>query len=178
MSSSKTFANLVKLPLLAVLGALLPSLSQAENYDPNYYECPEYSGEGYYESEYGDAQPGCLSPSEKKAVTNSVTNAIRDVARPNLNQFIQPPRTSALPRWSQTSSAPRMLKSPGACTPKPNSLDCAGEGQNAGGANVSDRVRGGVIGEVGRGRAVTSGQGDATRQETCTPEPGKLTCAP
>lgn len=73
----------------------------------------------------------------------------------------------------------RVLRTPGACTPKTNSLDCVQDSSQAGeGANVSGRVRGGVIGEVGTGRAATEGKGGAQRKEACTPKPGELSCTP
>ncbi|MBC7699233.1 hypothetical protein [Aquabacterium sp.] len=71
----------------------------------------------------------------------------------------------------------RVLRLPGKCTPKTNSLDCVAEaGQAPTGANVSSRVRNGVIGEVGAGRAATEGGGTVKRKDTCTPAPGKLSC--
>ena len=71
----------------------------------------------------------------------------------------------------------RVLRLPGKCTPKTNSLDCVNEaGQAPTGANVSSRVRNSVIGEVGAGRAATEGAGTVKRKDTCTPQPGKLTC--
>ncbi|WP_374590468.1 hypothetical protein [Aquabacterium sp.] len=71
----------------------------------------------------------------------------------------------------------RVLTVPGKCTPKAHSLDCASEtAQDSGGADVSGRVRKGVIGEVGAGKATTEGAGKAQGSKTCTPAPGKLTC--
>lgn len=70
----------------------------------------------------------------------------------------------------------RLLPLPGQCTPKTNSLDCVTDSAQSGGANVSGRVRTGVIGEVGAGRGATEGAGKAQGQKTCTPAPGKLTC--
>lgn len=75
------------------------------------------------------------------------------------------------------SEGSRVLRLPGKCTPKTNSLDCVAEaGQAPTGANVSSRVRNSVIGEVGAGRAATEGGGTVKREATCTPAPGKLTC--
>jgi hypothetical protein len=75
------------------------------------------------------------------------------------------------------SEGSRVLRLPGKCTPKTNSLDCVAEaGQAPTGANVSSRVRNSVIGEVGAGRAATEGGGTVKRKDTCTPAPGKLTC--
>lgn len=75
------------------------------------------------------------------------------------------------------SEGSRVLRLPGKCTPKTNSLDCVAEaGQAPTGANVSSRVRNSVIGEVGAGRAATEGSGTVKRKDTCTPVPGKLTC--
>ncbi|CAH0355602.1 hypothetical protein [Aquabacterium sp. CECT 9606] len=75
------------------------------------------------------------------------------------------------------SEGSRVLRLPGKCTPKTNSLDCVAEaGQAPTGANVSSRVRNSVIGEVGAGRAATEGSGTVKRKEACTPAPGKLTC--
>lgn len=71
----------------------------------------------------------------------------------------------------------RMLKLPGKCTPKTGSLDCVAEaGQASTGANVSNKVRNNVIGEVGAGKAATEGSGSVKRKEACVPLPGKLTC--
>jgi hypothetical protein len=71
----------------------------------------------------------------------------------------------------------RVLTVPGKCTPKAHSLDCVSEtAQSSGGADVSGRVRKGVIGEVGAGKATTEGAGKAQGSKTCTPAPGKLTC--
>lgn len=72
----------------------------------------------------------------------------------------------------------RVLRVPGKCDPKTNSLDCVTDSNAAqsGGANVSNRVRNSVIGEVGSGRSATEGSGKTKGQETCTPAPGKLTC--
>lgn len=76
-----------------------------------------------------------------------------------------------------TAEGSRVLAAPGKCAPKTNSLDCVAEdGQAPKGANVSDRVRNSVIGEVGAGRAATEGGGKAKEQTTCTPVDGKLTC--
>jgi len=73
----------------------------------------------------------------------------------------------------------RVLSLPGQCTPKTNQLDCVEQTRNgAGGADVSGRVRKGVIGEVGVGRAATEGAGSVQGSSTCTPAPGKLTCEP
>jgi len=73
----------------------------------------------------------------------------------------------------------RVLSLPGQCTPKTNQLDCVEQTRNgAGGADVSGRVRKGVIGEVGAGRAATEGAGSVRGSTTCTPAPGKLTCEP
>ena len=75
------------------------------------------------------------------------------------------------------SEGSRVLRLPGKCSPKTNSLDCVAEaGQAPTGANVSSRVRNSVIGEVGAGRAATEGSGTVKRQDACTPAPGKLTC--
>ena len=75
------------------------------------------------------------------------------------------------------SEGSRVLRLPGKCTPKTNSLDCVAEaGQASTGANVSSRVRNSVIGEVGAGRAATEGSGTVKRKDACTPAPGKLTC--
>ncbi|MDO9002587.1 MAG: hypothetical protein Q7V20_03905 [Aquabacterium sp.] len=75
------------------------------------------------------------------------------------------------------SEGSRVLRLPGKCTPKTNSLDCVAEaGQAPTGANVSSRVRNSVIGEVGAGRAATEGSGTVKRKDACTPAPGKLTC--
>lgn len=77
------------------------------------------------------------------------------------------------------SEGARVLQAPGACTPKTNSLDCVQDSSQAGdGANVSGKVRSGVIGEVGTGRSTTEGKGDVQRQDTCTPKPGELSCKP
>lgn len=71
----------------------------------------------------------------------------------------------------------RVLKVPGACTPKTNSLDCVADaGPSAQGANVSSRVRNSVIGEVGAGRGATEGGGNLKREGPCTPLPGQLSC--
>ncbi|RZL08435.1 MAG: hypothetical protein EOP40_13125 [Rubrivivax sp.] len=71
----------------------------------------------------------------------------------------------------------RVLKVPGACTPKTNSLDCVADaGPSAQGANVSSRVRNSVIGEVGAGRGATEGGGNLKREGACTPLPGQLSC--
>lgn len=71
----------------------------------------------------------------------------------------------------------RVLKVPGACTPKTNSLDCVADASTAAqGANVSTRVRNSVIGEVGAGRGATEGAGGAKRDTACTPVAGQLTC--
>jgi hypothetical protein len=71
----------------------------------------------------------------------------------------------------------RVLRLPGKCSPKTNSLDCVAEaGQAPHGANVSSRVRNSVIGEVGAGRSATEGSGTVKRKEACTPQAGKLTC--
>jgi hypothetical protein len=73
----------------------------------------------------------------------------------------------------------RVLSLPGQCTPKTNQLDCVEQTRTgAGGADVSGRVRKGVIGEVGVGRAATEGAGSVQGSSTCTPAPGKLTCEP
>lgn len=75
------------------------------------------------------------------------------------------------------SEGSRVLRLPGKCSPKTNSLDCVAEaGQAPTGANVSSRVRNSVIGEVGAGRAATEGSGTVKRKEACTPQAGKLTC--
>jgi len=73
----------------------------------------------------------------------------------------------------------RVLSLPSQCTPKTNQLDCVEQTRNgAGGADVSGRVRKGVIGEVGAGRAATEGAGSVQGSTTCTPAPGKLSCEP
>lgn len=75
------------------------------------------------------------------------------------------------------SEGSRVLRLPGKCSPKTNSLDCVAEaGQAPTGANVSSRVRNSVIGEVGAGRAATEGSGNVKRKEACNPQAGKLTC--
>ena len=77
------------------------------------------------------------------------------------------------------ADAPRVLNPPSQCVPRPNRLDCAAEGAaDAGGADVSSRVRRSVIGEVGAGRSATEGAGAPKSGPACTPLPGKLTCDP
>lgn len=73
----------------------------------------------------------------------------------------------------------RVLNLPSPCTPKTNQLDCVEQTRNgATGADVSGRVRKGVIGEVGAGRAATEGAGQVQGNTSCTPALGKLTCEP
>jgi len=75
--------------------------------------------------------------------------------------------------------AVRVLNPPGQCVPQSNRLDCAAQGAgDAGGADVSSRVRRSVIGEVGSGRSATEGTGAPKTGPACTPLPGKLTCEP
>ncbi len=73
----------------------------------------------------------------------------------------------------------RVLNPPSQCVPQSNRLDCAAQGAgDAGGADVSSRVRRSVIGEVGAGRSATEGAGAPRSGPACTPLPGKLTCEP
>lgn len=75
--------------------------------------------------------------------------------------------------------AVRVLNPPGQCVPRANRLDCAAPAAtDVGGADVSSRLRRGVIGEVGAGRAATEGTGAPASGPACTPLPGKLTCEP
>lgn len=74
-------------------------------------------------------------------------------------------------------SGSRVLRAPAPCSPKTGSLDCAVEaGAATQGSDVSTRVRRGVIGEAGSGRAATEGSGTVKGQETCVPAPGRLSC--
>lgn len=80
---------------------------------------------------------------------------------------------------SVAGDAVRVLNPPSQCVPRPNRLDCAAQGAaDAGGADVSGRVRRSVIGEVGAGRSATEGAGAPKSGPACTPLPGKLTCEP
>lgn len=107
------------------------------------------------------------------------TAVSRAAATPNLSVAPRPPAVVQAGTGAAVSAGVRVLKAPGACTPKTNSLDCVQDSSQAGqGANVSGRVRNSVIGEVGTGQAITEGAGGAQRQKGCTPKPGELTCAP
>lgn len=107
------------------------------------------------------------------------TAVSRAAATPNLSVAPRPPAVVQAGTGAAVSAGVRVLKAPGACTPKTNSLDCVQDSSQAGqGANVSGRVRNSVIGEVGTGQAITEGAGGAQRQQGCTPKPGELTCAP
>jgi hypothetical protein len=107
------------------------------------------------------------------------TAVSRAAATPNLSVAPRPPAVVQAGTGAAVSAGVRVLKAPGACTPKTNSLDCVQDSSQAGqGANVSGRVRNSVIGEVGTGQAITEGAGGAQRQQACTPKPGQLTCAP
>ncbi|WP_394471039.1 hypothetical protein [Roseateles sp. DC23W] len=78
---------------------------------------------------------------------------------------------------SAGGDALRVLNPPSQCVPRSNRLDCAAQGAtDAGGADVSSRLRHSVIGEVGAGRSATEGAGAPKSGPTCTPLPGKLTC--
>lgn len=80
---------------------------------------------------------------------------------------------------SVAGDAVRVLNPPGQCVPRANRLDCAAPGEaDVGGADVSGRLRRGVIGEVGSGRPATEGTGAPASGPACTPLPGKLTCEP
>jgi hypothetical protein len=110
-------------------------------------------------------------------------NAATTLARDPLSNAIavrpRPGPVTLVGTGSSVSESVRVLRGPGSCTPKTNSLDCVQDSSQAGqGANVSGRVRSGVIGEVGTGRGTTEGKGGAQRKEACTPKPGELTCTP
>lgn len=103
------------------------------------------------------------------------------VASPAVVKPVLAPSTGAVPVavGEPLGDGVRVLRAPGGCTPKTNSLDCVQDSSDAvPGANVSGRVRNSVIGEVGSGRAATEGAGGAQRQTTCTPKPGELSCSP
>lgn len=117
-----------------------------------------------------------ITPAAQPAVNSAITTA-RDPMTRAIEPIRSPGTVTLVGSGNAVSGGVRVLKGPGACKPKTNSLDCADEsGQSGGGANVSGRVRGGVIGEVGAGRAATEGKGGAQRKDTCVPVPGKLTC--
>jgi hypothetical protein len=79
---------------------------------------------------------------------------------------------------SVAGDAVRVLNPPSQCVPRSNRLDCAAQGADVSGADVSSRVRRSVIGEVGAGRSATEGAGAPASGPACTPVPGKLTCEP
>lgn len=113
------------------------------------------------------------------AVQPLATAVSRAAATPNLSVAPRPPTVVQAGTGAAVSAGVRVLKAPGACTPKTNSLDCVQDSSQSGqGANVSGRVRNSVIGEVGTGQAITEGAGGAQRQQACTPKPGELTCSP
>ncbi|RZI81216.1 MAG: hypothetical protein EOP38_20055 [Rubrivivax sp.] len=119
----------------------------------------------------------------KSAAVNSVGESLGSPAERALRPSSIDPLASRSGLITQTgtgrpvSEGVRVLRLPGKCSPKTNSLDCVAEaGQAPTGANVSSRVRNSVIGEVGAGRAATEGSGTVKRKDTCTPQPGKLTC--
>jgi hypothetical protein len=139
---------------------------------------------------------GAVERAMAPAVVSAPVTPVRPSPAPSpaLSPALSPAATSVGPRAvppvpGNTPTTPvvvgaplgegvRVLRAPGGCTPKTNSLDCVQDSSEAApGANVSGRVRHSVIGEVGSGRAATEGGGGAQRQPTCTPKPGELSCA-
>lgn len=109
----------------------------------------------------------------KPALTTTV---VRPLARP---LGIRDGLITEVGSGRPVSEGSRILRLPGKCSPKTNSLDCVADAApTPTGANVSSRVRNSVIGEVGAGRAATEGSGKAKSEATCTPQAGKLTCEP
>jgi hypothetical protein len=124
------------------------------------------------------------TPRAAQAAIDSSVRALDDT-RPLTQQSTLPGRRAPVANsvlveagtGAAVGEGSRVLKVPGACTPKTNSLDCVADaGPSAQGANVSSRVRNSVIGEVGAGRGATEGGGNLKREGACTPLPGQLSC--
>ena len=117
-----------------------------------------------------------VSEALDEAKPDTTTTVIRPQARP---LGIRDGLITEVGTGRPMAEGSRILRVPGKCSPKTNSLDCVADaGPSPTGANVSSRVRNSVIGEVGVGRAATEGGGKAKTQATCTPQAGKLTCEP
>ena len=135
-----------------------------ESPTPESQTMPAVTGKTAVSTTLNDAQPALTTP------------VVRPLARP---LGIRDGLITEVGSGRPVSEGSRILRLPGKCSPKTNSLDCVADAApTPTGANVSSRVRNSVIGEVGAGRAATEGSGKAKSKATCTPQAGKLTCEP
>ncbi len=131
---------------------------------PESQTMPAVTGKTAVSTTLNDAKPALTTP------------VVRPLARP---LGIRDGLITEVGSGRPVSEGSRILRLPGKCSPKTNSLDCVADAApTPTGANVSSRVRNSVIGEVGAGRAATEGSGKAKSKATCTPQAGKLTCEP
>ena len=166
--------------LLGLSGLVMAPCVQAQTTNPNNPNNP--NGEPVVTTPTPTlSAPGAAAVNAATGLAQQplATAVSRAAATPNLSVAPRPPAVVQAGTGAAVSAGVRVLKAPGACTPKTNSLDCVQDSSQSGqGANVSGRVRNSVIGEVGTGQAITEGAGGAQRQKGCTPKPGELTCAP
>ncbi|MES2089846.1 MAG: hypothetical protein V4532_07705 [Pseudomonadota bacterium] len=140
-----------------------PTIGQ-ESPPPESQTMPAVTGKTAVSTTLDDAKPALTTP------------VVRPLARP---LGIRDGLITEVGSGRPVSEGSRILRLPGKCSPKTNSLDCVADAApTPTGANVSSRVRNSVIGEVGAGRAATEGSGKAKSKATCTPQAGKLTCEP
>ena len=171
------------LALALALALTLPHLANAQTSTNN----PPVTGNVPITREPNSAGAKAPEPTAAAAARNTAVNTIEEVQGTPLKKSLvtkaEPgPReglVTVVGSGTAVSEGARVLRVPAACTPKTNSLDCVADANQATqGGNVSSRVRNSVIGEVGAGKAATEGGGSAKRQGECTPQPGKLECAP
>ncbi|TAK78835.1 MAG: hypothetical protein EPO12_11885 [Aquabacterium sp.] len=126
--------------------------------------------------------PGADTTPAANSARNTSTSTLTDVQSSSVRRLTgtRDPVVGDVGTGRAIGDGSRVLRVPGKCDPKTNSLDCVTDSNAAqsGGANVSNRVRNSVIGEVGSGRSATEGSGKTKGQATCTPAPGQLSCEP